>query len=188
MRRIFALLLVIIVSLILGVNEGFECGGGPSGQPVVELGVVGISPWGRCPDFVDRTAKWIWTEPAAVSSVPSNRRPVTFIKKYENNQNNVPITINIIVDNWAPAVRLNGAKIGTAKGGYTLQGGGSTKLHGILKPGLNVLEIDAINQGGTKNPAGLVASVFRDSAVLFHTDSSWTWTGNPYSDSTWTWK
>lgn len=175
--RIFALLLVIIVSLFLGSNEGFECGKGPSGQPAVELGVVGISPWGQCPDFVDRTAKWIWTSPAAVSGVPSNQSPVTFVKKYEA-QNNIPITINIIVDNFAPAVRLNGATIGTAAGGW---GGYSQYLHGILKPGLNVLEIDAINQGGVNNPAGLVASVFIESTptVLFHTDSSWMWTGNP---------
>lgn len=176
--RIFGLLLVIIVSLILGVHEGFECGRGPSGQPVVELGVVGISPWGGCPDFVDRTAKWIWTDSAAVSSVPSNQTPVTFVKKYENNQNNIPITINIIVDNWA-TIRLNGATIGTVAGGW---GGYSQYLHGILKPGLNVLEIDTINQGGVNNPAGIVASAFIESTptVLFHTDSSWMWTGDPY--------
>jgi len=44
--------------------------------------------------------------------------------------------------------------------------------------GSNTITIIALNDGGTANPAGLIASVYSDSSASFivQTDSTWLWT------------
>jgi len=170
--RIIILIAVIIVSLMIGLKEGFECCRDMelTGQAAVELSGIDSVTWGSIPYFADRTAKWIWSTPQGLSGVPINSKPIKFVKAFENNQHtNLPVRIDIIVDDFA-AVKINGAMIGRAKWGWA--GMGTTILNGTFLPGRNVIEIKVRN---THGPAGFVASVFTGSSLLFHTDSSWKW-------------
>lgn len=172
--RIIILIAVIIVSLVIGLKEGFECCRDVelSGQAAAELCGTDSGPWGSCPDFEDRTAKWIWNTPQGLSGVPIDTKPIKFAKAFDNTQNsNLSIRINIIVDDLATVV-INGATIGKARWGWPGSGKGTTILNGTFTPGRNVIEIYAKNTGG---PAGVVASVFTGSSLLFHTDRSWMW-------------
>ena len=170
--RIIILIAVIIVSLMVGLQEGFECCPDMelTGQAAVELSGIDSVTWGSIPYFADRTAKWIWSTPQGLTGVPMTSKPIKFVKAFENNQHtNLPVRIDIIVDDFA-AVKINGAMIGRAKWGWA--GMGTTILNGTFLPGRNVIEIKVRN---THGPAGFVASVFTGSSLLFHTDSSWKW-------------
>lgn len=139
----------------------------------VELGNIGIGPWGRCPGFLDQSAKWIYFMPGATRSAPgSNFGPITFLYDWNNDSgSNIPIKVNVIADNQA-LVYINNQYIGKQDGGWGGRGG---IFNGNLNLGKNSIKIIARNFSPNPNPAGLLATIVRrnNNQVLFSTNRNW---------------
>ena len=142
-------------------------------QNAHSLGKVGIGPWGKCDEFLDQNAEWIWSSPNAKSKVEANK-VFAFIYKYNNNSSeNIEAIINVIVDNLGE-IYLNNEKIGNQRGGW---GGSGGNFNIILKPGENVFVIKAVNLGSGENPAGLLATVVdKEKNILFSSNARWKYT------------
>jgi hypothetical protein len=139
---------------------------------VVELGAIGISPWGRCPGFLSQSAKWIATSSSAVSAIAPGLRGY-FIYEYENNNNShIPSKLNVIADNSC-TIELNNTIIGTQSGGW----GGSGGIFPItIKPGMNRFIFRLVNSGSSPNPAGLLVAVVSNSNnLLFQSEKTPHW-------------
>lgn len=142
-------------------------------QNAHSLGKVGIGPWGKCDEFLDQNAEWIWSSPNARNKVEANKI-VAFIYKYNNNSSqNIEAIINIILDN-SGEIYLNNEKIGNQNGGW---GGSGGNFNIVLKPGENIFVIKAVNLGSSENPAGLLATVVdKEKNILFSSNATWKYT------------
>lgn len=142
-------------------------------QNAHSLGKVGIGPWGKCDEFLDQNAEWIWSSPNAINKVEANK-VFAFIYKYNNNSSeNIEAIINVIVDD-SGEIYLNNEKIGNQRGGW---GGSGGNFNIILKPGENVFVIKAVNLGSGENPAGLLATVVdKEKNILFSSNATWKYT------------
>lgn len=138
------------------------------GTSAIQLGDMGLGPWGSASNFVDMSAKWIWNTQTATVDAPNT--PVKFSNQWYNiMSSNVPATLHIIVDNKA-TVMLNGKQIADVEGGWDTTN--YPKVNLTLVPGNNVIDIIATNAGGA---AALIASLVKnsDSSIIMRTDSSW---------------
>lgn len=139
----------------------------PRPGQAVELGNLGMAPWGWSWGGVGNfprscNAKWIWRHGGAASNEPSGA-PFSFFKDYINSTG-APINAKVYItaDNRGSLI-LNDNKVADWDGYY----GGTI----VLAPGINTIEISALNYGG---PAGLVFAAMGGNAPLFVSDSSWT--------------
>jgi hypothetical protein len=113
---------------------------------------------------------WIWNIPGAQFSAPFGI-DIAFGKEIIVSVATA-VQIHILVDDVAVII-LNGVPIGTATDGWVTPA--YPRIAATLQPGSNILQISATNlaPGG----AGLLVSVIRnsDSAILAHSDATWTW-------------
>lgn len=185
------IIVVVVVLLLLGVGiyvmssskstetaTGAESG--TTGLPkktidvntsaAVVLGDVGINPWGACPKFKDRTAKWIWSSIKAEEGAGANIA-IKLQKIFNSTVAQTGKIYGMVDDN--SIVYINGTKVGEINGGW---GDGDIPVLNLpLTAGENLLEIIATNRGG---PAGFIAAIYdaaETSPPLSHTDSSWIW-------------
>ena len=114
-------------------------------------------------------AQWIWDQADAVESAPSNA-PRYFRRTFELSGEMKNAQVWVTCDN-VYTLYVNGEKLGGDSEWSTLDSYDVAKL---LKPGKNVLAIEAANQGGS---AGLIAWFRgRDASknpTVLHTDASW---------------
>ena len=138
-----------------------------TGTSAIQLGAMGIDPWGSMSKFVDPSAQWIWNLQTAAVDAPNT--PVKFSNQwYNTSSTNVPATLHILVDNKA-TVMLNGEKIADVEGGWSQPD--YPKVNLSLIPGNNVIDVIATNTGG---PAALIASlVASGETIILRTDSTW---------------
>jgi hypothetical protein len=153
-------------------------------SPVEDLGLLKDDPLVvQNPDdaigvskFPDQGVHAIWnTKDAWTDWDTRNDAAISFTKTCVSPAaSNVIATLFIIVDDSA-FITINGRYIGGVEQGVNFQQNGyDAKFDVTLKPGPNVITIDAKNNGG---PAHLSASVItKEGTVLARTDSSWTWT------------
>lgn len=188
-------ILFSVLQGLFGGIEGFECwcrgqgnqgAGGtnvsqtaiqPAGTAVVDLGAFNSGGWGvTAANFPDSNARVIWNVSGALSGAPPNPTPVVFSKAYFN-PGSAPTaaTIYAMVDDIA-VVYLNGTSPGVINTCCVVK-----KIPITLSPGNNVLAFAAQNLGSSPNPAGLLVTVVdANNNVLFHSDSTWTFTApNP---------
>ena len=192
MREILILIVIVIIVVYLlskeykleSYNDYGNCSGSgnnidsigdkfSNSKDVYILGKVGISPWGDCPGFLDRQAKWIWfTQNARTTAPGSGIGNTSFIYRwYNTNSSDISAKINIIADNQSYII-VNGKNIGKQTGGWGGRGG---LFYVTLQPGTNDFVFNATNLGNSPNPAGLLVSVLdNNNRVLFRTgDNGW---------------
>ena len=113
-----------------------------------------MSPWGKCPNFANQEASWIWYLKDADKSAPGGTGKI-FVYIYENNNNIKYVNINCIADDKAK-IYVNNKYIGTQRGGWGSKGG---VWNAELRPGTNIFSVEATNAGTNTNPAGLLMAV-----------------------------
>jgi hypothetical protein len=138
------------------------------GTSAIELGILGMSPWGPAPHFVSREAKWMWNTSTAATE--ASNLPVTFRHQYWNGETTpIEAELHVIADDNA-VISINGAKIGEASGGW--ERSNYPMFPVSLQPGNNKIDIVTTNKGG---PAALMVALVRksDKSLLLKSDSSW---------------
>jgi hypothetical protein len=137
----------------------------------IELGPIGMAPWGACPGFLSQTAKWIGPKAeSARTAVPGLNG--YYIYEYLNeDETAINATLNIIADDRC-TIAVNNSMIGTQSGGWGSKGG---IFKVTIKPGLNRFMFRLFNAGTTPNPTAMVAAVMNGNKLLFQTDDTWTY-------------
>ena len=144
-----------------------------AGTPSVNVqGLYGMSPWGAATGFPDSAAYYIWNRTNAYSSAPANpypsSSPVILFLVYNNTTSNpINATSYTLVDNDCDLF-VNGKYAGHQNTFTTAK-----VLSCVLRAGINIVSYKCYN--GVAGPAGVCASFYNGSTMLFHTDSSWKW-------------
>jgi len=138
----------------------------------IELGDIGMKPWGLCPGFLSPTAKWIGPKADSATWNASPGFNGYFIYEFLNEDEiTLHCTLNVIVDDSC-TITVNNRMIGTQSGGWGSKGG---MFPIVIKPGLNRVIFRLFNAGNSPNPTAILAAVMHGKKRLFHTDSTWTY-------------
>ena len=137
----------------------------------VELGTVGIAPWGACPGFLSQTAKWIGPNSGSATTAPPGVNGYYIYEYLNEDESAINATLNVIADDSC-TIDVNNQMIGTQNGGWGGKGG---IFKVTIKPGLNRFLFRLFNAGQSPNPTALLAVVMNGNTVLFQTDASWSY-------------
>ena len=126
------------------------------------------------PPIVLRRSFWIWyPQGSPAQAAPVGTRYFRRNIKLPTQRRLVSATATMTADNVF-TLWINGHR---AASGSDFNTASSVQIAGLCHPGLNVINVTAVNQGNTPNPAGLIAEfhfVFaRGRSLNIHTDAHW---------------
>lgn len=153
--------------------------GNNEGNNAVVLGSYNMHPWNVNDTWLDKFAKWIWFEDNADRIAMPSSTITFYYKYYKESDTDDNIEIHIACDKYAE-VYLNNKHIVSQVGGFPKAGihQGITPIK--MKQGINIFEVNVVNEGIVPNPAGLLMSVIgtnkgEPNEPLIHTDEKWSY-------------
>jgi hypothetical protein len=144
-----------------------------NGSLVKDLGNSAIGPWGPSYPGGDTTARWIWAWNDAGTDASTSAGPWIHFVNFFYVSTSFTADLYVIVDNYAVIfVNGNPLNLNTLFGGGW-GGGTGTKRTFKLNAGYNLIDIFSYNAGSSDNPAGLIASLYNGSSLVFNTNRDW---------------
>ena len=154
------------------IKSGYLCQSHTPGRKSIDLGPVGISPWGNASArFFHPSTRWIWNVPNA--RVNASQKGIVIFNYNFCVKESMRGRIAINIDNVGN-IFINNKFIRRYGGGWA---GDTGRFNITLNKGLNNIRVEAENLGREPNPAGIAVTIYdNQNRMLVVSNRNWTWT------------